>query len=97
MKKNKQNIEIKNQSFDKSYYKSKLKDDKILIAILIGFIIGQIISWFILCILAWNDLFLFLEMSAITIVSFIAPLLLALFSHQSTKRKINNFDKTIVI
>ena len=92
---NKQNIEKPTdvQSFDKSYYQSELKDLKVFKSIVIGFMLGTMIDWIILCLLIWNDWFLFFQKSAITMSAFALPLLHAVISYRLTKQKIKDIDE----
>lgn len=92
---NKQNIEkqIDAQLFDKSYYQSELKSSKVFKSIIIGFMLGTMIDWIILCLLIWNDWFLFFKMSAITLSAFALPLLHAVISYRSIKQKIKDIDE----
>ena len=91
----KQNIKKQTdvQSFDKSYYQSELKSLKVFKSIIIGFMLGTMIDWIILCLLIWNDWFLFFKMSAITVSAFALPLLHAVISYRSIKQKIKNIDE----
>lgn len=92
---NKQNIEKQTdvQYFDKSYYQSELKSLKFFKSIIIGFMLGTTIDWIILCLLIWNDWFLFFQMSAITMSAFSLPLLHAVISYRLTKQKIQDIDE----